>query len=174
MKENIKYGVVVAFEWQADSFPGKYEVSPVPCHIRVLYSGISTLTRCWSAASYTSKNFFSKEKDSHAPLLQICRASHAHGYTLVFKAFKAVVDNSSEAAAGASTTQWGLKRPEPALDGATCYALDLLLSLFGLYWLQNDMGDFVEDGRRGVLCCVERTPAYGAARVVCCHALRGC
>lgn len=32
------------------------------------------------------------------------------------------------------------------LDRATWSALHLLLSLLGLYWLQNDMGDFVEDG----------------------------
>ena len=38
------------------------------------------------------------------------------------------------------------KQPQQILDSATCYALDLLLLLLGLYWMQNDMGDFVEDG----------------------------
>lgn len=70
--------------------------------------------------------------------MQIHRASHAHAYLLVFKSFKAVVESVGESSEG--------KQPHQVLDGATCYALDLLLSLLGLYWMQNDMGDFVEDG----------------------------
>lgn len=58
----------------------------------------------------------------------------------MLKAFKAVVDC---AGVGEAPGEGGRQRP---LDGATGYALDLLLSLLGLYWLQNDMGDFVEDG----------------------------
>lgn len=68
---------------------------------------------------------------------QIYRASFAHACLLVFKGFKAVVD-----ARGALPDQ----QQQRPLDGATCRALDLLLSLLGLYWLQNEMGDFVEDG----------------------------
>eukprot|EP00904_Undaria_pinnatifida_P002062 jgi/Undpi1/11857/HiC_scaffold_4.g01556.m1 len=71
-------------------------------------------------------------------LVEIHRASHAHAYLLVFKSFKAVVDSVGESSED--------KQPQQILDSATCYALDLLLLLLGLYWMQNDMGDFVEDG----------------------------
>lgn len=73
--------------------------------------------------------------------MQIYRASHAHAYLLVFKAFKAVVDTARDA--GHAPGQTG---PEQCLDERTCYALELLLLLVGLYWMENDMGDFVEDG----------------------------
>lgn len=76
------------------------------------------------------------------PAAQIYRASHAHAYVLVFKAFKSVVDTAGDA--GHALGQTG---PQQILDGPTCYALELLLLLLGLYWMQNDMGDFVEDGK---------------------------
>lgn len=66
--------------------------------------------------------------------IQIYRASRAHAYLLVFKAFKEVADKAGE------------ELSQQTLAGSMCYALDLMLSLLGLYWLQNDMGDFVEDG----------------------------
>lgn len=73
--------------------------------------------------------------------MQIYRASHAHAYLLVFKAFKSVVDTARDAGHAPGQT-----RPQEMLDGPTCNALELLLFLLALYWMQNDMGDFVEDG----------------------------
>lgn len=78
------------------------------------------------------------------PPPQIYRASNAHACVLVFKAFKAVVDT---AGSGGDAPTGGQNQPQQALDGSTCYALELLLLLLGLYWIQNDMGDFVEDGK---------------------------
>lgn len=75
---------------------------------------------------------------------QIYRASNAHACVLVFKAFKAVVDTAGSAG---DPAPGGQNQPQQALDGPTCYALELLLLLLGLYWVQNDMGDFVEDGK---------------------------
>lgn len=83
------------------------------------------------------------------PAVQIYRASHAHAYLLVFKAFKSMVDTAGDA--GYALGQTG---PQQTLDGPTCYALELLLLLLGLYWMQNDMGDFVEDGTSTVCCAV--------------------
>lgn len=60
----------------------------------------------------------------------------------MWKAFKAVVDTAKEAT--------GRERLQQALGGGIRGALDLLLSLLGLYWLQNDMGDFVEDGELSI------------------------
>ncbi|CAM9289866.1 unnamed protein product [Scytosiphon promiscuus] len=76
-------------------------------------------------------------------LIEIYRASNAHACVLVFKAFKAVVDTAGSAGDAAPG---GQTHPQQALDSPTCYALELLLLLLGLYWIQNEMGDFVEDG----------------------------
>lgn len=71
----------------------------------------------------------------------------------MFKAFKSVVDVAAAAAggdaAGDSSAPGNELQPrpqQPPLDGPTCYAMELLLLLLGLYWMQNDMGDFLEDG----------------------------
>lgn len=87
----------------------------------------------------------------------------------MFKAFKSVVDKAAAAATGEAAgdnrapghghEQEGQSRPQQQapLDRPTCYALELLLLLLGLYWMQNDMGDFVEDGRSAV----ETAVCYG-------------
>ncbi|CAM9400418.1 unnamed protein product [Choristocarpus tenellus] len=90
---------------------------------------------------------------------QIHRASHAHSYLMVFKTFKKTVDachahcgsresggserKHSKGSSVRSCPEWvrGL-----LMDGPTLVALGLMLSLFGLYWVERDMGDFVEDG----------------------------
>ena len=81
---------------------------------------------------------------------QIYRASFAHAQLLVFKGFKAVVDTSGAAVYDQHQFLDGRDRSlERVLDEATSRALDLLLSLLGLHWVQKDMGDFVEDGALG-------------------------
>ncbi|CAN0060088.1 unnamed protein product [Ascophyllum nodosum] len=83
-------------------------------------------------------------------LLEIYRASFAHAQLLVFKGFKAVVDTSGAAVYDQHQFLDGRDRSlERVLDEATSRALDLLLSLLGLHWVQKDMGDFVEDGYLG-------------------------
>ncbi|CAM9695028.1 unnamed protein product [Discosporangium mesarthrocarpum] len=73
-------------------------------------------------------------------LVEVVRASHAHCYLIVFQSFRERVHRQTSHAVGDRSAG------DEGITGPTLDALHNMLSLFGLYWIERDMGDFAEDG----------------------------
>ena len=88
-----------------------------------LLEGVAELLRASEAAGASAAAAW------NGALIEMSRASRAHSFLVALRAFAARIDAAAAPAAP-----------------ATLAVLRRLFALFALYWLERDMGDFVEDG----------------------------